>query len=226
MAMKTRFPCSPEIDVSRIPQGRLGVLGGTFDPIHMAHLIIAEEARTQLLLDYVIFVPTMVSPLKPGGTFFSNEDRYEMTRLAIQDNARFCVSRVDLDRKGPSFTVDTLKTIKACCTPGMQLFFIMGMDSLCSLTAWYRPEEIIRLARLAVISRPGFVPDLGALEEGLPGVSQATDLIETLKIGISATDIRARLRQGRSIRYLVPASVEAYIHDHYPKGDSDGPSKP
>ena len=220
--MRTRFPCSPEIDISRIPQGRLGILGGTFDPIHMAHLIIAEEARTQLSLDYVIFVPAMISPLKPGGTFFSNEDRYEMARLAIQDNACFCVSRVDLDRDGPSFTVDTLKAIKACCPPGIQLFFIMGMDFLCGLTSWYRPEEIIRLARLAVISRPGSVPDLAALESNLPGISQATDLIETLKIGISATDIRARLREGRSIRYLVPASVEAYIHDHCPRGDSDG----
>lgn len=196
------------------PTLRVGLLGGTFDPIHIGHLIIAEEARVRVGLDRVVFIPARVSPLKRDGTFFAIGERCEMVRLAIADNVHFGLSRVDIDRKGPSFTVDTLRALKAEFGQRVTLFFIMGMDSLLSLNRWHRPDEIIRLARIVAISRPGFEPDLAALEADVPGISAATEIISTLRIGISSTDIRRRIVQGLPIRYQVPAAVEAYIATH------------
>ncbi|MBM3190748.1 MAG: nicotinate (nicotinamide) nucleotide adenylyltransferase, partial [Chloroflexi bacterium] len=150
------------------PIRRLGVLGGTFDPIHIGHLIVAEEARARLGLDRVLFVPANLSPLKAGSTFFSGEERYHMVRLAIEGNPHFAVSRVDLDRTGPSYTVDTLRAIQAEYGPSVQLYFIIGMDALETFAAWHRPEEIIRLTRLVVVSRPGHGADWATLEAEVP----------------------------------------------------------
>jgi nicotinate-nucleotide adenylyltransferase len=193
---------------------RLGVFGGTFDPIHIGHLMLAEEARVRLSLDYVVFVPAKVSPLKLQATFGSARDRLNMVLLATQDNPYFRVSCVDLNRPGPSFTVDTLRAIKAQFGDQTQLFFILGMDSLRSLKVWRQPQEIIALTRLIAISRPSFAVDLPALERDVPGISRATDVISSLQLGISSTDIRARLHQGLPIRYLVPATVEVYIREN------------
>lgn len=198
---------------------RLGVLGGTFDPIHVGHLIVAEEARARFALDTVVFVPARVSPLKPEGTLFSASDRLRMVQLAIEDNPCFRASSIDLEREGPSYTVDTLRALKAENGPRTQLFFIMGMDSLCTLSSWHRPREIIRLTRIIALSRPGFDVDWSALEESIPGIAQATELIPTLEIGISSTDIRQRLQQGLPIKYRVPKSVEAYIRKHSDRGE-------
>lgn len=195
---------------------RLGIFGGTFDPIHIGHLIVAEEARARLDLDHVLFVPARVSPLKPEGTFFSPAERLRMVKLAIEDNPHFSVSRIDLGREGPSYTVDTLRTIRQELCDEAQLFFIMGADALKTLNSWYRPEDIIRMTRLIAISRPGAQVDLKALEENVPGVSEATDIVDTLQIGISSTDLRSRLKQGLPIKYQVPAPVEAFIHDRWP----------
>ncbi|MBC7255829.1 MAG: nicotinate (nicotinamide) nucleotide adenylyltransferase [Chloroflexi bacterium] len=196
---------------------RLGILGGTFDPIHIAHLIIAEEARFFCHLDRVLFMPAYISPLKvQGGTLFTPEERYEMACLATADYPRFEVSRLELDREGPSYTVDTLRLLREAYGPETGLFFIMGMDSLLTLPHWVRPQEIVRLARLIVISRPGYQPDLEALERQVPGVRQATEMLLTLEIGISSTELRRRIRQGLPIRYQVPAAVEAFIHARYP----------
>lgn len=192
---------------------RLGVLGGTFDPVHIGHLIVAEEARTRLTLSAVVFVPAQVSPLKLQGASAPAEDRLRMVELAVEDNPFFYISRIDLDREGPSFTVDTLRAIKASCDPQSELFFIMGADSLSTLKSWRLPQEILHLARIVAVSRPGFELDLAALERDVPGISQATDIITTVQLGISSTDIRARLRQGLSIRYQVLAGVEAYIRE-------------
>lgn len=196
---------------------RLGVLGGTFDPVHIAHLIIAEEARVLGHLDRILFVPARLSPLKvQEGTLFTPEERYEMVRLATEDHPAFEVSRVDLDRDGPSFTVDTLRFLRDAYGPAAELFFVMGMDSFISLPHWVCPQEIIRLARLIVISRPGFRPDMAALERQVPGISQATEMLLSLEIGISSTELRRRIRLGLPIRYQVPAAVEAFIHARYP----------
>ncbi|MFP3896197.1 MAG: nicotinate-nucleotide adenylyltransferase [Anaerolineales bacterium] len=196
--------------------GRLGVFGGSFDPIHIGHLIVAEEARAHLNLDRVLFVPAGVSPLKPEGTLFSPAERLRMVELAIEDNPLFDVSSVELRREGPSYTVDTLGTIRRELCDEVQLFFIMGADALKTLNSWYRPRDIIRMARIVAISRPGANLNLQALEEDLPGISEATDIIDTLQIGISSTDLRSRLEGGLPIKYQVPAPVEAYIHTHWP----------
>jgi nicotinate-nucleotide adenylyltransferase len=191
------------------------VLGGTFDPIHVGHLIVAEEARARFHLDQVVFVPARLSPLKLQGTFAAATHRFYMVQLAIEDNPSFRVSRVDLDRRGPSFTVDTLRAIKAASDQHTELHFIMGADSLCTLKSWRLPGEIVRLARIIAVARPGYELDLDGIERDVPGISQVTDVITAVQLGISSTDIRARLRQGLPIRYQVPASVEAYIHEHH-----------
>lgn len=194
--------------------GRLGILGGTFDPIHIGHLIVAEEVRVRLSLQQVVFVPAWVSPLKLTHRAAPPECRLRMVELAIQDNPHFGVSRIELDRRGPSFTVDTLRAIRAACGADVELFFILGADSLGSLKAWRRPQEILRLARLVAVSRPTYQVDLHALEQDLPGISATTDLVTTVEIGVSATDIRARIAQGLSVRYIVPAAVETYLEGH------------
>jgi len=191
---------------------RVGVLGGTFDPIHIGHLLIAEEARSRLCLDRVVFVPARISPLKQDdGTLFSDEERYAMIRAAIADNAAFAISRVDLDRPAPSFTVDTLRLLRQEMGEQHSYFFIMGADSLDTLSRWRRPEEIIRQARLVVVSRPGFRPDLTYLEARIPGISAATDVLEGLMMDVSSTEIRRRLATGYSIRYQVPEPVRALV---------------
>lgn len=190
-------------------------MGGTFDPVHIGHLIIAEEARVHLALDRVILVPARVSPFKLQSTFASAQDRLRMTELAIADNPHFGLSRVDLDRQGPSFTADTLLALRQEYGPETQLFFILGLDSLAGMKDWLRPQEVIRLARIVAISRPGFVVDWEALERDLPGLRAATEVIATVNLVISSSDIRARLARGWPIRYQVPAAVESYIREHH-----------
>jgi nicotinate-nucleotide adenylyltransferase len=203
----TQYPSAPR-------ERRIGILGGTFDPIHIGHLIIAEEARVALELERIVFVPARYSPLKSAAMAASAEDRCCMVQLAIADHPAFALSRVDLDRDGPSFTVDTLRAFKAEYGPQAKLYFILGMDSLCHLRAWRGPREIVQLARLVAIARPGYETDLAALERDIPGLSQATHVITSISLGISATAIRQRVAQGLPIRYQVPAAVESYIRDH------------
>lgn len=199
-------------DASRTGVLRIGVMGGTFDPVHVGHLIIAEEARCRLRLDRVVFVPAHLSPLKQGdGTLFENEQRYAMVCAAVRSNPAFVVSRVDLDRPAPSYTVDTLRLLRKAFGEQHQYHFVIGADSLVMLGKWRHPERIIGLARLAVISRPGFRPDVEALERAIPGVTAATDLLDGLMLDISSTDIRRRIQHGLSIRYLVPDDVLALI---------------
>jgi len=183
---------------------RLGIFGGTFDPIHIGHLIVAQEAFERLALDRILFVPARVSPLKRGMTLFSPQQRLEMVRAAVSPDPRFGVSTLDVERPAPSFTVDTLRLLADQHGPNTQLFFLLGVDALLTFGYWHRPEEIIRRARLAVISRPGYAVDLEELDRVLPGLSAATDLVETVHIGVSSTDIRRRLQEGASVRYLLP----------------------
>lgn len=190
---------------------RLGVLGGTFDPIHIGHLAIAEEARVRLSLDEVLFVPARVSPLKQGNTHATGDDRYRMVELAIADNASFRASRIELDRRGPSYTVETLETLREAYGGRVEMYFIMGMDALETLPLWRRPDDIARLARLGIIARPGYEANWEALERTIPGLSRVTEVIDTLRLDISSTELRERVRRGMPIRYLVPAPVEAYI---------------
>lgn len=193
---------------------KLGVLGGTFDPIHLGHLLIAEQARDELDLEQVLFVPAGSPPHKPDQMIAPDHHRLAMLELAIATHPAFALSRVDMDRPGPSYTADTLALLRAEWGPTVRLHFILGSDSLAELLTWHQPWRLIQQARLAVADRPGLEVDLAELERGLPGLNAAVDWVSMPEVGISATDIQRRVQTGRSIRYQVPAAVEDYILRH------------
>jgi nicotinate-nucleotide adenylyltransferase len=191
---------------------RLGLLGGTFDPPHYGHLIAAQEVAWRLQLQRVLFLPARQNPLKRGAPSTEAEDRCEMVARAIADNPLFELSRLDLDRPPPSYTVDLLCNLQAA---DRQLFFLVGADILPELPKWRAPEEVLRLARLVVVNRPGWpVPSLKALEAAMPGTSERVDIVRIPGVDISASDLRARIEADRPIRYLTPPSVEDYIREH------------
>jgi nicotinate-nucleotide adenylyltransferase len=193
---------------------RIGVIGGTFDPIHTGHLIIAEEARTRLGLSRVVFVPAGQPPHKLERAITDPEHRFEMTRLATADNERFCVSRVDLDREGPCYTVDTIGLLQDAWGKDAEICFLIGADSLADLPTWREPERLLRVCRLVAVTRPGHEVDLRTLERQLPGVSSLVELLDTPTLDISSTEIRRRAHEGLSTRYLVPDAVAQYIVEH------------
>lgn len=192
---------------------RLGVLGGTFDPPHYGHLALAETARAQLGLARVFFVPAGDPPHKPGYPLTPAEHRAAMVEAAIADNPAFILSRVDLDRPGPHYTVDMLALLKARF-PEAEFYFLMGSDSLAEFPTWHNPAGILRQATLGVMERPGRAADLESLERELPGIRERVVWLDAPHLGISATDLRRRVRQGLPLRYLVPPAVEAYIREH------------
>jgi nicotinate-nucleotide adenylyltransferase len=193
---------------------RLAVFGGTFDPVHHGHLIAAEEARHALALDQVLFVPAAVPPHKLGASMAHAEHRVAMLALALAGNPAFALSRMDLDRPGPHFTVDMLRLLAAELGPDVELFFLMGADSLVDLPTWRDPAGIMAQARLVVVDRPGYLPDLAALEARLPGLGAGLTVVHMPLVGIAASDIERRVRAGRPIRYQVPEAVAAYIAEH------------
>jgi nicotinate-nucleotide adenylyltransferase len=188
---------------------RLGLLGGTFDPPHYGHLLAAQEAAWQLDLSRVLFVPTRQNPLKRGEPNTDAEDRWRMVQLAIEDNSRFELSRLDLDRPGPSFTVDLVHELTR---PGCELFFIVGGDILPELPRWHAPREILDLVTLVIANRPGSPPpDIHDLAAQLPGSRPRLKTIDMPAVDISSSDLRARVHSGQPIRYLTPPAVENYI---------------
>ena len=189
---------------------RLGILGGTFDPPHFGHLRMAEAALTQLQLDRVLFAPVGVQPLKQGERSSTPEDRARMVELAIADQPRFALSRADLDRPGPHYTVDLLAIVQQQY-PTASLWFIMGEDSLGALLRWRDPDRLIQLARLAVLRRPGYEPDWPTLEQALPSLRARLDWIAHAEIDISASDIRQRLQTGLPAEALIPPKVIEFI---------------
>ncbi|GAB4530597.1 MAG: nicotinate-nucleotide adenylyltransferase [Anaerolineae bacterium] len=192
---------------------RLGILGGTFDPIHFGHLLAAEEGRTVLSLDRVLFAPAGDPPHKH--VILPISHRLAMVNLAIADNPAFAVSTVDIERSGPHYTVDTIRLLRdEWGTEANETFFIMGADSLAHLLIWHRPDQLIKLCRLAVVTRPGYRADLRRLEEALPGITDRLDWVEMPVLGISSSDLQRRVREGRSIRYQVPAAVARYVAEH------------
>ena len=194
---------------------RLGILGGTFDPIHFGHLLAAEETRTTLHLDRVLFVPAALPPHKQGLPVLPIDHRLAMVELAIADNPAFSASTVDIDRPGPHYTIDTIRRLRDEWKTGAEeTFFIMGVDSLAQLPTWHQPQQFIECCRLAVVARPNYDDDLADLEAALPGLSRRLHWAPMPAIGISATDLQLRVRQGRSIRYQVPAAVAQYVSHH------------
>ena len=187
---------------------KIGVMGGTFDPIHHGHLVAAEEARHAFSLDRVLFVP-VGDPWQKSHTDVSPaDDRVAMVELAIADNGAFGISCVDVNREGPTFTIDTLRAL-AEERPGAELCFITGADAILEILTWKDPQEVLRLATFVAVTRPGHdLADLRAL-----GIEDRVEILEIPALAISSTDIRARVADGRPIRYLVPAPVERYIRD-------------
>jgi nicotinate-nucleotide adenylyltransferase len=200
---------------------RVGILGGTFDPIHYGHLAIAEEVREALQLDRILFVPAARPPHKLDEEVAPATDRAAMVALAIAGNSAFSMSRIELERDGPSYTADTLGELAdeaARQRVARSLYFIISAEALASLGTWHEPARILELARLAVVPRPGSpLPGGAALAAMLPGGSGSVarvECVETVPLANSSSDVRARAAAGRSIRYLVPPAVESYIHEH------------
>jgi nicotinate-nucleotide adenylyltransferase len=192
---------------------RLGILGGTFDPIHHGHLVAAEEAHHQLQLDQVLFVPAGAPPHKPSRPISPAHHRLRMVELAIAGKPYLAISRIDVDRPGPCYTVDTLELLRAEWGPEPTFFFIEGADSLADILTWYQPQRLIERCELAVVERPGVELDLPRLENHLPGLTARIHWVQMPRLEISSSDLRARVRAGRPIAYLVPAAVEAYIRE-------------
>lgn len=184
---------------------RVGVMGGTFDPIHHGHLVAASEVAHQFSLDEVVFVPTGNPWQKAGES--GAEHRYLMTVIATASNPRFRVSRVDIDRPGPTYTRDTLEDLREA-DPGAELFFITGADALAAILSWKDPEELAGLAHFIGVTRPGYQ----LYDPQLPGGK--VTLIEVPALAISSTDCRARVRSGAPVWYLVPDGVVQYIAKH------------
>lgn len=193
---------------------RIGVLGGTFDPVHHGHLMLAEIARDQLGLGQVLWVPAAEPPHKQGQAITPARHRVEMLKRAIEDNLQFALSRADLDRPGPHYTVDLLD-ILIKQFPEAELYFLMGGDSLRDLPTWHQPERLITQCRLVVMARPGHTIDFEQLEESLPGLKASVDIVEPPAIDIAGSQITGRIRAGKTIRYLVPDAVAEYIEKHH-----------
>lgn len=184
---------------------RLGVMGGTFDPIHHGHLVAASEVAHRYDLDEVVFVPTGQPWQKDDRSVSPAEDRYLMTVIATASNPQFSVSRIDIDRPGPTYTGDTLREIHELRGPDVELFFITGADALAQILSWHKVDELFDLAHFVGVTRPGY--ELG--DEHLPDGS--VTLIEVPAMAISSTNCRNRVREGRPVWYLVPDGVVQYI---------------
>jgi nicotinate-nucleotide adenylyltransferase len=193
---------------------RLGILGGTFNPPHLAHLICAQEAYLRLELDGVILMPASIPPHKPVDDEPGPEHRLELCRRAVEGDPHLRVSSLEIGREGPSYTIDTLKSLHAE-TPDTELFLIVGGDVAAGLPRWREPEQVLSLSTLAVAKRRGTAKS--AVEEalaGIPGGDRAR-FFRMPRVGISSTEIRRRVRAGQPIRYLVPERVAEYINEHH-----------
>ncbi len=193
----------------------IGIYGGSFDPIHLGHLLLAESAREELSLDQVIFVPALQSPFKGHPPLVTGEEREEMIKLAVEDNKFLTVSGVELKRRPPSYTIDTLQYFNRV-SPEQELYLLMGQDSLDDLMDWYKFEEIFLLAKIAVGARPGFPQTLPkALEKykNLSRESRGIIFFTNPNIDISSSQIRERIRNRNSVRYWLPSRVLSYIEE-------------
>ena len=194
---------------------RVGVLGGTFDPVHYGHLVIAEEVYATLQLTEIVFVPAGQPPHKTKVEITAAEHRLKMLELAIASNPHFTISRVDLDRPGPSYTVDTLQLLRKQWGEHTAIYFIIGGDSLEDLLSWHDSSGILeQLTHLVAVGRPGYSGSeafYDSLEARLPGIKQRLLVVDAPQFDISATDLRQRVAEGRPIKYQTPDSVESYI---------------
>ncbi len=193
----------------------IGVLGGTFDPIHIGHLKVAEEAVARLDLPRILFMPAGQPWLKLNNAISPVQHRLEMVRLGIAGNPRFKLSTMEVERGGPTYSVDTIEQLQSQLDEGDEMFFILGWDNLMQLPQWHQPRRLIELCRLVAVPRVDFpLPDLPALEKELPGISQRVILFDKPRIDINASEIRRRAAEGKSISDFVPKAVKRYIEEH------------
>ena len=193
----------------------IGILGGTFDPVHNGHLSIAEDAMRQLGLTGVIFIPAGQPWLKGQRSIAPALHRVEMINLAIDNKSYFSLSTIEIDRNGPTYTVETMETLREKLGSHRKIYFLMGADAVAGITLWKEPDRLIKLCTIAVFARPGSqIPDMIALDRIVPGISRKTVLFEIDPIDISSTEIRQRLTMCLSVQGLVPVAVERYIHQH------------
>lgn len=191
----------------------LGLMGGTFDPIHLGHLAAAEEVRTGFGLDKIVFIPSARPPHKSGKVITDSEHRYTMTVLATVDNPHFEVSRIEIDRPGPSYTIDTVRHFKSR-HPHDKLYFITGADAILEIFTWKDARALLEMCEFIAVTRPGYdLTGLGSLAERLSRETVSNiHPFSVTALAISSSELRQRIAMGRSIRYLVPDMVEQYIY--------------
>ncbi len=194
---------------------RVGVLGGTFDPVHNGHLIIAEEAQSKLGLSQILFIPAGRPWFKDGENVSDMKWRLDMLRLAVEGNPSFSIDTQELERPGASYTVDTIEQLAARMGDGVELYFIIGLDALSELGRWKEPVKLASICHFATMRRPGYTDlDIAALDSDVPGVSERIHVLDNVQVDISSSGIRERVEKGLSIRYLVPAAVRCYIEEN------------
>jgi len=194
---------------------RVGIMGGTFDPPHIAHLIIAELAKARLELDKVIFIPAGEPWMKSDRIVASAAERVEMVSSAISSNPAFSLSLIEVNRPGPTYTIDTIELLSGEVGYDVGLFLLLGWDSAAELPSWRAPVRITKMARIVAFPRPGFTkPKIEDLEKAIPGIAERMIYMDEPYLGISSTCIRQRIREGKSVRYLVPDKVGQYIGEH------------
>lgn len=191
---------------------RIGIMGGTFDPIHLGHLVTAEAVRIKYGLEKVVFIPAGRPPHKQGVKITPAWQRYIMAVLATNSNPYFSVSPIEVNRPGPSYTIDTIRELRVVWGAQTELFFITGADAIQELAAWKNIQELLSMCHFVGATRPGCLCTIDAVIAGLGVLGRRRiHRLATPELDISSTDIRERVRQGRSIKYIVPESVEAYI---------------
>ncbi len=192
---------------------RIGIMGGTFDPIHIGHLIIAEEVRERFALEYVLFIPARIPPHKQRSAKEAIH-RYNMVKLAIAGNPCFCISDIEMKRPGPSFTIDTLKELRCQYGSNAELYFIAGTDTIRDLPNWNHHEELLGLCEFIGATRPDGSDDIDDIIAYFGDLGQRIHRLRVPKLEISSTELRKRLREGRNVRYLLPDAVLQYIKIH------------
>ena len=202
----------PELGQDPGREYRLGIMGGTFDPIHYGHLVTAEQAREALALDLVLFMPAGSPAFKQDREVTSPEDRYAMTVLATAANPSFYASRFEIDRPGVTYTVDTLKALRSAYPENVHLYFITGADAIIDIVTWHDAAEIANLATLIAATRPGYDIRQAQARIAASGIDFDVRYIQIPALAISSTNIRDRVRLGKSIRYLTSESVMGYIN--------------
>lgn len=193
---------------------KIGILGGTFDPVHYGHLILAEQARAEASLDRVVFMPAMVQPFKLNVKTAGGDHRYAMLQIATAGNPHFSVSRMELDKPEISYTINTLNDCRAELGADTELYFIIGTDAFLNLEKWYAAEDLLEGFSFVIGTRPGYKEQELKTLIGRLRAQYGTKIIEinNPEVEISSTDIKNRVREGKSIKYLLPESVEEYIH--------------